>query len=159
MCSCSGVSCTFALARTRIGVAARALACAKERRELLTSNKDEITSLIQQRQTKELQNRKAREDKIELEQNNLDQIHEGYAESYNILKMKLQKEIQVCAAASQTAWLRLVYATWCTFVWPHSTTKLQQSPSSFRKSFGTVSQPLAGLEHDKQRPKSHRLIH
>jgi dynein regulatory complex protein 1 len=65
-----------------------------ERRELLTSNKDEITSLIQQRQTKELQNRKAREDKIELEQNNLDQIHEGYAESYNILKMKLQKEIQ-----------------------------------------------------------------
>eukprot|EP01012_Entosiphon_sulcatum_P018445 TRINITY_DN2318_c0_g1_i1.p1 TRINITY_DN2318_c0_g1~~TRINITY_DN2318_c0_g1_i1.p1 ORF type:complete len:660 (-),score=241.36 TRINITY_DN2318_c0_g1_i1:37-2016(-) len=66
----------------------------QERTELLEANKNEITSLIEQRRNKETQNRKAREDKIEEEQQKLDQIHENYAEQYNILKMKLQKEIQ-----------------------------------------------------------------
>lgn len=66
----------------------------QERTELLESNKSEIGTLIEQRRAKELHNRKAREDKIDEEQNKLDQIHENYAEAYNILKMKLQKEIQ-----------------------------------------------------------------
>eukprot|EP00906_Rhabdomonas_costata_P036219 RCo050845 len=66
----------------------------EERSEMLDANKKEIEALIEQRRDKEVSNKRSREETIEEEQNRLDAIHENYAEQYNILKMKLQKEIQ-----------------------------------------------------------------
>eukprot|EP01006_Ploeotia_vitrea_P047123 TRINITY_DN67094_c10_g1_i2.p1 TRINITY_DN67094_c10_g1~~TRINITY_DN67094_c10_g1_i2.p1 ORF type:complete len:652 (+),score=141.45 TRINITY_DN67094_c10_g1_i2:67-2022(+) len=66
----------------------------QERTELNDKNKAEITALIELRRVKETQNRDARREKIEEEQQKLDHIHENYAEQYNILKMRLQREIQ-----------------------------------------------------------------
>lgn len=78
-----------------------------DRGELLERTRGDITTLLEQRRTRELQQRKGREDHVEEEHTKWDRMYDTHAEQSTELKAKLHKEIQ--GLESQLGDMRALY--------------------------------------------------